>query len=241
MDKTILVEEDISSGRSLIQALDRAGFPVVAALWNYLPEEGIWRLLIASPKVNERGPLATYEAIQEVLLRLPGGVPLHQISAVSPEDPFVTELRIFAGTDPAPFIGSTYLRSAAIGDGYVEKAYIYRAERIVGKTGSFELWSVTPDRAHKAWMARRCQVDVEDGFFKEIHVEGFDWPQSQAKNGINAHLGVLINPEHRGAQTFGDVVRWTIFGGRLRSIETLARGVRIEGFQETSSSMNAAS
>jgi hypothetical protein len=239
MDKEALVDREIEEGHRLVQALDQARVPVVAALWSFLPEEGVWRLLISSPKVSEAGPRAAYAAIQDVLLKSHIGLPLHRISAVGPDDPFITELRIFAGTDPAPFIGNTYLQKAVIGDMYIEGAYIYRAERIVGTSGTFELWSVTPDKARKVWTARRCKVTVEDGFFKKIEVEGFDWPQTHARAGINAHLGVLTNPEERDGETFADVQRWRILAGRLRSVDTVARGVRIEGFSAAPSSAGA--
>lgn len=240
MDKAALVDRDIAEGRRLVQALDQAGFPVVAALWSFLPEEGVWRLLIASPKVGERGPREAYAAIRDVLAKSQIDLPLYRVSVVTPDEPLVTELRIFAGTDPAPFIGSTSIDGAVIGDMYVEGAYVYRAERIIGKTGTFELWSVAPDRARKVWTARRCKVTVEEGFFKKIEVEGFDWPQGHTKTGVNAHLGVLANPDRRDGETFGDVERWTILAGRLRSVETVARGVRIEGLLETPSSASAA-
>jgi len=55
-------------------------------------------------------------------------------------------------------------------------------------------------------------------------------PQTPGRGGINAHLDVLINPEERRGQTIGDVQRFTIRGGRLRSAETIARGVRVEGY-----------
>lgn len=240
MDQATLVDRDLDEGWRLVQALDRAGFPVVAALWSFFPEEGVWRLLIASPKVSELGPRGAYAAIQDVLLKTRLGLPLYRISAVGLDDPLITELRVVAGTDPAPFIGKTSLQNAVIGDIYVEGAYVYRAERIIGQTGTFELWSVAPDRLRKVWTARRCRVTVEDGFFKKIEVQGVNWPQTHARSGVNAHLGVLANPEKQDGATVGDVQRWSILAGRLRSVETVARGVRIEGFLETPSSAGAA-
>jgi hypothetical protein len=234
MDQATLVDRDIDEGRRVVQTLDQAGFPVVAALWGFFPEAGDWRLLIASPKVNELGPRGAYAAIQQALLKAQVSLPLYRVSAVAPEEPLVTELRIFAGTDPAPFLGGTYLRRAVIGDTYVEGAYVYRAARIIGVSGTIDLWAVVSDRSHKAWTARRCKVTAEDGFIKKIEVQGFDWPQSHAKHGVNAHLSVLANPEKRGSETFGDVQRWNILAGRLRSIETVAKGARIEGYLENS-------
>jgi hypothetical protein len=235
MDPEILVDRDIDVGRRLVQALDQAGFPVVAALWSFFPEAGEWRLVIASPKVSELGPLKAYKSIQQVLLGSPIGFPLHRIAAVGPDAPLVTELRFFAGTDPAPFIGGTSLHKEVIGNTYVEGAYVYRAERIIGKSGTFEIWSVTPDRPRKVWIARRTKVTVEDGLFKKIEVEGFDWPQTQTKKGLKAYLRVLSNAEVRDGEPVGDVQRWTILGGRLSSVETVARRVRLEGLPASSS------
>jgi hypothetical protein len=236
MDKAILVEQDIDGGRKLVQALDSAGFPVVAALWNYLPEDDSWRLLIASPKVNELGPRGAYEAIQDVLRKSAAGIPLHCIVAVHADDPLVTELRIFAGTDPAPFLGSTYLQATSFGDTYIEKAYVYRAERIVGKTGLIETWAAMPGRSRQVWTAYPCKITFEEGFFRKIEVEGLQWVQTRGKNGVSANLWVPTETEVRGGVVFGDVMRWSIVDGRLRGIETVARDVRIEGFAKTTPS-----
>lgn len=230
MDTESLVDREIDQGRRLVQALDQKGFPVVAALWSFLPEEGGWRLLIASPKVNEVGPRAAYAAIQDALLESHIDLPLYRISAVTPTEALVGELRIFAGTDPAPFLGSTYLQKAVIGDAYVEGAYVYRAERIIGTNGTFAFWSVAFNRPRKVWTAQRCKVTVEGGFFKKIDVEGTDWPQSHRGAGIDAYLEVLANPQVQDGEILGDVERWTIRAGRLRSVETVARGARVEGF-----------
>ncbi len=235
MAQAALVDQDIERGRRLIQALDQAGFPVVAALWYFFPEEEIWRLLIASPRVSELGPRDAYALIQDVLLKSQIDLPFYSISAVSPGEPLITELQFFAGTDPAPFIGGTYLRNVVIGDITIDRAYVYRAERIVGATGDFEVWTVTPDRTRIVWTARRGKVFVEDGFIKKVEVQGFDWPQTHAKNGVNVHLGVLVNAENRHGETFGDVQRWSILGGRLRSVETVARDARIEGYHDAPS------
>src|SRR6185436_406608 len=128
MDKTPLVDRDIEAGRQVVRALDQAGFPLIAALWKYLPEEGDWRLALASPWVSERGPQKAYAAIREMLTRSGVDFPLDRISAVEPREPLITELRIFAGTEPAPFIGADSLRGTMVGDVYVESAYVYRAE-----------------------------------------------------------------------------------------------------------------
>lgn len=230
MAQEVLVERDVEGGRQLIQALDRAGFPVVAALWKFLPDEGEWRLLIASPRVQQLGPLEVYRVIQEELIKHHIDIPLHRVSAVDLHEPLVSELRIYAGTDPAPSIGGTYLQKVVIGDLYLEGAYVYRAERIIGYSGSFEIWLASLDRGRKVWIARRARVTLEDGLFKKLEVEGFDWPQTHARAGLNTHLEVVTNVELREGQVLGDVDKWTVLGGRLRSVETVARQVPVEGY-----------
>ena len=231
MDKTTLVEKDIDEGRRLIQTLDQAGFPVTAALWSYLPEAVAWRLLIASPKVRLLGPRATYAIIQQQLLKAAIDIPLYCITVVSPEEHLIAELRIFADTDPAPYLGGTYLVGAVLGDVYLEKAYLYRAERIIGKTGTLSVWLVVLDKARKVWTARLGKITSEDGFIKKIETEGFPWPQNHTRHGITGHLGVLANWEVQNGKTFGDVARWIILDGRLRSIEAVAQHVPIEGLE----------
>jgi hypothetical protein len=202
----------------------------MAALWRFLTDEEEWRLLIASPKVNELGPLAVYAVIQDALFKQRIDLPLHRISVISPDEPLVAELRLFAGTDPKPFIGGKYFQKVVVGEIYIEGAYVYRAEGIIGKSGTIELWLASPDKSRKIWTARRVKVTFEDGFFKKFEAEGGDWPYTHAKNGINTHLGVVSSVEEREGQVFGNVEKWTVLGGRLRSVETVARDVLLEGY-----------
>jgi len=67
MDKATLVEVGEKKGEELIQQLDQSGLEVVAAFWFYVPDSDTWRLYIASPAVDEEGPKAVYERIQDVL------------------------------------------------------------------------------------------------------------------------------------------------------------------------------
>jgi hypothetical protein len=236
MVKEILVGQFVENGRRLIEGLDQAGFPVIAAFWRFLPEAEEWRLFIASPKVNELGPLAAYATIQEALAQHQIDLPLHRVSVVSPEEPFVTDLRIFAGTDPEPFIGKDYLQNIVVGELYIEGAYVYRAERIIGKSGTLDLWLAKPDKSHKVWTALHAKAIFKDGFVKNIELESGDWPITHAKNGINAHLAVISNVEERQGKVFGNVDKWTILGGRLRRIVTAARDVPLQDYPLSSRS-----
>lgn len=106
MDKATLVvtlgprahlgQSEIDAGARLLELLRDAGFPITAALWRYRPEPGEWRLLIASPVVDEEGPRRAYERIQDVLRSSEGqetGLSLSDTSVVSPQDRMIRALR----------------------------------------------------------------------------------------------------------------------------------------------------
>jgi hypothetical protein len=229
MDKNLLVEKDVEEGERLLRALDSVNFPVIAAFWYYLPEGGPWRLQFASPVVDQDGPRAAYRKIQEVMAESgPYHFGLDTVAAVSPSDPLVMELRIFAGTDGSPFIGGFHLHKTPIGDMYIEGAYIYRAERVIGQSGVFSFLCATPQPNHKTWKAWKCKITIEGGIFKKVEVEGYNWPQTQTRQGVNIHLGIITNSIGKGKNLVGDIMKWTILGGRLRSVETIAQGVTIE-------------
>src|SRR4029077_9994653 len=48
MDKAALVDVDITSGKKILDILDKAGFKVIVAFWLYTSEFEAWRLYIAS-------------------------------------------------------------------------------------------------------------------------------------------------------------------------------------------------
>lgn len=111
MDKTALVERNIEDGRKLVEALDQAGFQVRAALWFYFSEAGQWRLVVASPLVDQLGPINAYTSVQSVLRNLTStnsnaqdynsastfGISLQDISVVSPKHELVKHLKTTIG------------------------------------------------------------------------------------------------------------------------------------------------
>lgn len=129
--KTLLVMFPLDAGRRLIAALDAAHFDFRAAFWLYRSEADDWRLYIASPIVDEIGPLKTYKRIQDVLLGLDqtdnnpfDQLSLSNITVVSPRNPLVRALRKAAHVGP----GDQEVRICgnAIDNIYVDEAYIYR-------------------------------------------------------------------------------------------------------------------
>ncbi|MBA7490512.1 hypothetical protein ES702_01050 [subsurface metagenome] len=126
MDKTVLVEKYIQEGKRLIEALDKAGFQVEAAMWFYLTDSDEWRLLIASPFVEKNGPKKAYSFIQSVLAQLSPSseISLKDISVLSPKHHLISLLRIAIRTGPG-ISGIRFTRNV-INSTLIEDAYIYR-------------------------------------------------------------------------------------------------------------------
>ncbi len=128
MVKTSLVETDIADGRKLIEALNQLNshFQVQAAFWLYRPEAMEWRLMIATPLIDQRGPFTAYADVQGSLRTIspPLSVSMQDISVVSPNDKLVKVVRKAVHIPPrAP--GVRFGRSR-IDDTYIEDAYLYR-------------------------------------------------------------------------------------------------------------------
>jgi len=130
MVKTSLVEQDLNEGKRLLEVLDRpkpngTSFRVKAAFWLYRPESMGWRLILATPLVDEKGRLATYAHLRKILDSIqPLNLSTHNISVLSPRDPLVKAvrgaLRIASDSEDVRFSG------AMVGGTYVEDAYLYR-------------------------------------------------------------------------------------------------------------------
>lgn len=141
MVKATLVEQDLAEGRQFLNALKEptevtvgrrrltfggaSHFRIKAAFWWYLPESPEWRLAIATPLVDEEGPLATYKDIQKILAWHPDlNLSLQSISVLSPKDERVKAFKKAMRIAPDP-VGVRFTRSALNGT-YIEDAYVYR-------------------------------------------------------------------------------------------------------------------
>jgi hypothetical protein len=139
MVKTTLVEQDLAEGRRFLDALKKptevgvrrlrfggaSHFRIKAAFWWYSPESNGWSLAIATPLVDEEGPLATYKDIQRILALHPDlNLSLQNISVLSPKDERVKAFKKELKIAPDP-VGVRFTRSALNGT-YIEDAYVYR-------------------------------------------------------------------------------------------------------------------
>ncbi len=71
MDQVPVVSEQLDSGKKLIEALGDAGFEVPVAFWAKPTEADKWYLYLASPFVDEKGPLEAYGLVIDVLDSVP--------------------------------------------------------------------------------------------------------------------------------------------------------------------------
>lgn len=129
MVKTTLVEADLIAGWRLLVALhlpkDRIKiFRIKAAFWLYYGESEEWRLVIATPLVDEEGPLDTYTRLQPILFEIqPADLYLQNISVTSSSDPLARAFRKVIIPRSNPY---ARLPRSAWGGTYVEGAYLYR-------------------------------------------------------------------------------------------------------------------
>lgn len=130
MVKTTLVEADLVAGWRLLLALhlpkERTKvFRIKAAFWLYYAESEEWRLVIATPLVDEEGPLDTYTRLQPILFEIqPADLYLQNIAVISPADPLAKAFRkVVHIPAKVPYVR---LPRSAWGGTYVESAYLYR-------------------------------------------------------------------------------------------------------------------
>jgi hypothetical protein len=127
MVKEILTKGMIQAGADLVRRLDAAHLEVNAALWLYIPDANLWRLVIASPVVKAEGPKRVYQKIQLVLSQAPDDadkVTLSDISVIEHMDPLITLLRTAVKTGNG-ISGLRFSRNTINGH-FIEDAYLYR-------------------------------------------------------------------------------------------------------------------
>lgn len=128
MDTNTLVNNYILQGRRLISSLDAENYPVTACFWYYFSEPRSWRLIIASPRVDQGGALPVYQFIQTLLpqtLENQEGFSLKDITVIGPTNPLILLLRTAIQTPPNAIAGINFSGNT-INNTFIEGAYIYR-------------------------------------------------------------------------------------------------------------------
>jgi hypothetical protein len=136
MDKDAVVSEQTESGKRLIEALATVGFDVRVAFWAKLTDAGKWYLYLASPLVDEKGPLAAYRLVLGILRKMPDlwldpfeirvvglndSLTEGALAAIKPDVPNSP----YAVRNPKPYPRMTRVGGSTLGGVSIEGAYIY--------------------------------------------------------------------------------------------------------------------
>ena len=95
MHTETLVDSDVADGRKLIDALQKAGVRIKAALWYFGTEMNEWRLMIQLPLSNEYHHRSAFEEIEKVRRTLGPQfhLPLRKIAVQSQHSHLVNTVR----------------------------------------------------------------------------------------------------------------------------------------------------
>jgi hypothetical protein len=115
---------DIDFGKQLWQALrQNRVFPALGVLWLLESENG-WRLLVATPRVDEVGRRKAYEELGNLTRGVvPGANQSLKVELISPRTPLYEGLRSVFGKTTS--VEGARLGNTQVGGTYIEDAYLY--------------------------------------------------------------------------------------------------------------------
>jgi hypothetical protein len=226
MDTVTLVEDQIDAGRALLTRLKDRKFPIAAACWIKPVEEDRWTLFIATPVMDEKGPLEAYRAISESLRAVgEGWVTSSNVTLVGVKEPSTREaierLRRHPGWLPPQFPG------VRLGGVTAEDVYVYPLGEVEvtihgltfrGDPSGVLHLSFEPPSPHSTFT-----IEGKDGRHEYPAEIGLDWV-------IAAPEGAVVERDERGPA----VLAWDLHGRRMRStaneVFSLAK-LRLHGFR----------
>jgi hypothetical protein len=201
MATTALVDKSsIDLGRKVIAALSQAGIPVTVSLWAFASDSEEWQLTIATPLVDEVGPLAAYGKVQKALQKtgIEDEFPLRRIFLRSPTDRVLRmlqrESRIWGREDYR-------LVNASIEGSFVEEAYLY--------AGFIQINQLQRKTASPVYSVFYAPYDGPGGIVPDRKIQGSDRLRYFLKNILHMSEGAvetaLRNLEERGSATVPNV------------------------------------
>jgi hypothetical protein len=180
MATATLVNSDIEIGRRIVATLTRANIPVTVYLWAFVPQLQEWQLIVGTPLVDNKGPLAAYAEVNRTLRKegLFDDVPLRRIILRSPNDRVLKSLEKESRAVPHEVFRVV---NAPIAGNFVEDAYLYtgfihivrlqgRADQSIysviyapygGPGGVVPSRKMEGDEALRSFLADRLHIDQE--------------------------------------------------------------------------------
>ena len=136
MDQDVLVNEQTESGKRLIKRLAESGFDVRLAFWAKPTDDGKWFLYLVSPFVDEKGALAAYLLVHDVMRKLPDPwIDSMDVKVVRVKDSLAEAASAlvrpkvsnspYAVQPPKPFPGMTRFRGSSLGGLSFDGALVY--------------------------------------------------------------------------------------------------------------------
>lgn len=116
---------DAEFGRKLWQALrGNKKFPASGALWLFQSTSNEWRLLIATPLVDQVGSRKAYGELSQITQNMNAeSDQLLRIVLISPKVPFYQALRSVFGKTAS--VEGARLGNTQVGGMYIDDAYLY--------------------------------------------------------------------------------------------------------------------
>jgi hypothetical protein len=122
-----LTEDMITVGEHVVSALDKLNVLVVGAFWLLLPDQHVWRLVIASPEVRALGPKAFYRKVTAALKRIPQSVqPIstNDITVLEDNNQLIKLLKALVKTGPT--ISKIRMSRNVVNGHLIEDVLLYR-------------------------------------------------------------------------------------------------------------------
>lgn len=115
---------DLDFGKQLWQVLrDNKTFPAQGMFWLLESENG-WRLLIATPRIDQVGRRKAYEELAAITRGVvPGANQPLRIEIISPREPLYQALRAVFGNTAS--VEGARLGNTQVGGMFIEDAYLY--------------------------------------------------------------------------------------------------------------------
>jgi hypothetical protein len=123
--KETLLDSDIGAGERFVQALDKSGKRINAALWLYYPDVSQWKLLLGSPDFDQ-DLTGSYTWVSQVLSGeddVNKNISIGDVKILNPKDPLMHLLKSIVHEES----GKVRMTSNVLGGIYVEDALIYRS------------------------------------------------------------------------------------------------------------------
>ncbi len=227
MDTPVLVTEHIEVGRKILERLDARGLPVAVALWYRRAEAVMWRFAVATTGPDADSS-STVRAVNEAVADVPRPPSLRSfdIEVMGPRDPMVLDLRVFHGTDPAPFVGGHWT-GGTLGGQYMDEIYLYRAERLVPHTGTVPVRFAVRDNVARRWVTTPGTLTFTAGRLTALTSEPGAARTRPRRHGLSARFYTIDGQFTHKRQTAGHLRQWQFSAGRLEVFREDVRPVPV--------------